>query len=57
MNNFWVMFATQEALAVASAFLQTAKNLTPAQKAAGEQFLLAGSAFAASFSAGSPIGG
>lgn len=47
--GFWVQFAIQEALSVVAAFIQSTPALTPAQKAAGEQLLIAGEQFVASF--------
>lgn len=49
--GFWLQFSIQEALAVAGAFIGSTSNLTPAQKAAGQNFIIAGEAFVASFAA------
>lgn len=47
--GFWVQFAIQEALSIVGAFIQSTPALTPEQKAAGQQFLIAGEQLVASF--------
>ena len=49
MKNFWLQFAIQEGMSVASAFVAANTSITPAQKTALEQFIAAGQAVSAAF--------
>lgn len=49
MQNFWLQFAIAEAVAVASAYVASSPNLTPAQKKALEDLVVAGQDVANAF--------